>query len=236
MQLSKKKRGRPRQNRPGIDHGTQELQHKRAMLFKEVLGTNPALAESLLGIFYGKQLISTPLYKAGVCFGELAYRYEPCMGHKFRPYSSPLLYKTMEGRGDSPDQWLDDAHEKRTMAWRKALLALKTAGREPYTTVMKVVFYDQDLYHTPFPKKMINYVPSLRIGLKSLDAYFKGELPSRRGKPHDLDESPGQSTIFQPASKESPPDLLALRHGRVHPLPSRGKWEWTIDQRIHGDR
>lgn len=209
MHMSKKKRGRPPHNRPVIDQGTKELQQKRALLLERSEEAPPALVESLLGIFYGRRLISKPLYEAGVCFGELGYRYEPCLGQNFRQYSSTLIYRGIEGYGDSPSLWSDECHEKRTMAWRKALLALKKSGREPYKMVMHVVFYDQDLYLTPLSNRMINSVQSLRMGLKFLDAYFKGEFLSRRDKPRALALNSGRATIFQPALKESPPDFLA---------------------------
>ena len=204
MNMRQKKRGRPRQNRPTIDLGTRELQDKRASLLGD---KSPALSESLLGILYGRQLISPSLYKAGVCFGELAYRYEPCAGHKFRQYSSSLLYGRNEGYGDSPDRWSDREHEKRTMAWRKAVQALKQAGNEPYKTVMTVVFYDQDLYLNP--RRMIPCVQPLQRGLKFLDAYFKGELQDRLDKLHDLERNPRKSTTFPLASKEFPPGFRA---------------------------
>lgn len=222
MQLRQKKRGRPRQNRPVIDHGTQELQDKRSKLLSDASITNPALAESLLGIFYGKQLISSSLYKAGVCFGELAYRYEPCAGYKSRQYSSTLLAKLgNEGYGNAPGVWSDECHVRRTVAWRKAVLALQQAGNEPYRTVMSVVFYDQDLYLTPFSKRMINLVQPLRTGLKFLEAYFIGELPIGRDTPRGRVQNLERSTIFQVVSKELPPDYRALYHGKAHHLPLR---------------
>lgn len=68
MQISKKRRGRPRQHRPKIDRGTRELQQKRELLLGGAQGQDPAMAESLLGVLYGRQLISRPLYEAGRFF------------------------------------------------------------------------------------------------------------------------------------------------------------------------
>lgn len=208
MHMSKKKRGRPKQTRPAIDLGTKEIQLKRVLLGEEGIVKNPALATSLLGIFYGRQFISNAHYEAGVCFGELGYRYEFCLGQKFRQYSSTLIYTKIDGYGHSPDLWSDSQHEKRTMAWQKALLALKKAGREPYKTVMNVVFYDPDLYLIPFSKRMIGLAQPLRTGLDSLEAYFKGELQDRRDNRCDLDLNPGRSTISRPASEECRSDSL----------------------------
>lgn len=208
MHICKKKRGRPRQNRPEIDLGTKEIQLKRALLVEEGIVKNPALAASLLGIFYGRQFISNAHYEAGICFGELRYRYEFCLGQKFRQYSSTLIYTKIDGYGHFPDLWSDPQHEKRTIAWQKALLALKQAGSEPYRTVINVVFYDPDLYLIPFSKRMMAMAQPLRTGLDSLEAYFKGELQDRRDNRCDLDLSPGKSTTSQPASGECRSDVL----------------------------
>lgn len=198
MSINKKRRGRPCLK---IDKGTKELQQKRGIL----LGTNPGvdhgLAESLLGLFYGRQLISRPLYEAGVFFGELGYRYEPCLGHKFRRNSSSLSPKQIENQGTSPFQWSDEHHEKLTIAWRKALKALKKSGDGPFKIVLEVVFHDQDLYTTPFTRSMNACAPPLRKGLKSLEDYFKGGSQDRRGKRCDRG-IPGRSTRFLPPLNE----------------------------------
>lgn len=196
-------RGRPRQDRPTIDRGTQELQKKRWALLGRNCGDNGALAESLLGIFYGRHLITKPLYEAGCFFGELGYRYEPCLGHKLRQNASSLSVRGLEPLGSSPLLWPEEYVEKRTQAWKMALRALKQAGAEPYKIVLDVVFYDGDLYTMPIPSAIFRAMPSLQKGLESLESYFKGELRGGRGKRSGLGLSLEKSTIFQLPSKES---------------------------------
>ncbi|MBA3813266.1 MAG: hypothetical protein H0X26_02045 [Alphaproteobacteria bacterium] len=205
MFIPKKRRGRPRQNRPTIDSGTNELQQKR----RRAVHGDPVLAESLLGILYGRQLISKPLYEAGRFFGELGYRYEPCLGHQFRQNSSVLTYSIKNGKGANPLYWSDMQDEKRTTAWRKALIALKKAGVGPYKTVLDVVFYDQDLYEVPWSKSIIPFVKPLRTGLASLDSYFTAGFQGGQGKRRDRGRNSVRATSFQPPLKEprfsSPP-------------------------------
>jgi hypothetical protein len=198
MYMTKKRRGRPRQNRPIIDQGTKELQQKR----NAVVHGDPALAESLLGILYGCQLISQPLYEAGRFFGELGYRYESCLGHQFRQNSSILTRKIENSKGLNPLYWSDLQDEKRTLAWRQALMVLKKAGEESYKIVLNVVFYDQDLYTTPFLKSVIPFVRPLRKGLEFLENYFKEGVQGRQGKQLDRERNPARSTRFQLSLKE----------------------------------
>lgn len=162
MHKNNKRRGRPRKIHPTIDLGTQELQTKR----KAVAHENSALAESLLGILYARQLISQPLYEAGRFFGELGYRFEPCLGHKFRPTSSLRMPVS------SPSAWSDRQIEKRTRAWFSSLMVLKQAGDGPYRTVLSVVFYDQDLYTAPVLKGGMPFLNPLRKGLEVLNCWF----------------------------------------------------------------
>ncbi|MBY0293306.1 MAG: hypothetical protein K2W92_08485 [Alphaproteobacteria bacterium] len=164
-----KKRGRPRQDYPRLDKGTKELQQKRQKLLEKSKGKDHALAESLLGIFYAHKLISKPLYEAGRFFGEIGYRYEPCLGHRFRSRAS-ILVQNQGGYagGDFFDFW----DEKKTKSWVKALNALKCAGPRSYKVVMKVVFYDQDLYTNVLPQTLLKEMRSLCQGLDCLDSYF----------------------------------------------------------------
>ena len=164
-----KKRGRPRQNYQCLDKGTKELQQKRQQLLEKSEGKDQVLAESLLGIFYAHNLISKPLYDAGCFFGEIGYRYEPCLSHRFRSRTS-VLVQSQGGYvgGDFFDFW----DEKKTKAWDKALNALKRTGPCSYKVVMKVVFYDQDLYTNALPQTLLKEVRSLCQGLECLDSYF----------------------------------------------------------------
>lgn len=202
MYMTKKRRGRPHQNRPTIDLGTKELQHKR----RTVVHGDPALAESLLGVLYGRQLISQPLYEAGRFFGELGYRYEPCLGHQFRQNSSVFTHKIIESKGINPLQWSETQDEKRTRAWYNALVALKQAGEGPYRVVLNVVFYDPvydyDLYETSFPKSILPFVPPLQKGLTSLETYFKVGLKGGRGRRLGRGQNLVRSTRFQQPLKE----------------------------------
>ena len=205
MHLPQKKRGRPRRNRQTIDKGTEELQQKRQKLLKKSILQDTSFAESLLGIFYVRQLISHPLYEAGCFFGELGYLYKPCLGYAFRQHTHGLTLKFEKCRQDRDSFLSEHQEEKRTKAWRGALQTLKQEGSAPYQVVLKVVFYDHDLYTDPFPHSLVREIKSLRKGLERLDVYFKGALRDRRGKPFDSAQSPLRSTTFPPFSKELPP-------------------------------
>lgn len=202
MQINKRRRGRPRQNRPSIDKDTEELQKKRRIFLEEGQRQDLTLAESLLGILYGRQLISKSLYEAGCFFGELGYRYEPCIGHKFRQNTSMLSYKRGGSQGHSSLQWSEEQETKRAQAWQQALTALKQSGSKPYQIVLDVVFFDQDLYTIPFSKQIITFLPPLRKGLKSLEVYFTGGSQGVRDKRFDRGLNLGQATTFQPFLKE----------------------------------
>lgn len=208
MQIRKKRQGRPYKNHPKIDQGTHELQHKKAMLLSGGNPQNPATAESLLGILYGHHLISQPLYEAGCFFGELGYRFEPCLGHKFRQNASILTHQKIDKVGSAPFYLSDTQDEKRTQSWNNALTALKQAGPEPYQVVLHVVFYDQDLYSLPMSPFVRKSIPALRKGLRCLETYFKEGLRVGRGTPHGKG-NPGRSTTFQPPLREPPPSYLA---------------------------
>ncbi len=177
MGFMTKKRGRPRRDYPCLDKGTKELQQKRQKLLEKSEGKDYALTESLLGIFYAHKLIAKPLYEAGLFFGEIGYRYEPCLSHKFRSRTSVLM-QSQGGYvgGDFFDSW----DEKKIKAWDKALNALKRAGPRSYKVVMQVVFYDQDLYTNVLPQTLLKEVKSLCQGLEYLDSYFNHHCRSLR--------------------------------------------------------
>lgn len=119
-------------------------------------------------------MISKPLYEAGRCFGELGYRYEACLGYSFRQRTSPVLHVGGGSLGKIDAAHLDTQEEKHILAWRKALKTLKEGGTAPYQTVLKVVFYDQDLYSNPFPSAILKELAPLRKGLARLDNHFNG--------------------------------------------------------------
>lgn len=167
---SYQKRGRPKLNREAIDKGTEALQQKRHALFKNGRPKEMPLTASLLGIFYGKALISEPLYEAGRTFEKIGYCYKFCLGHSFRARRSSLI---LERRGYS-GFFSDDKDRKRIKAWRHALEVLKQAGPRPYRTVMDVVFYDADLYTSGLPLYLMERAGDLRLGLECLDAHFSG--------------------------------------------------------------
>lgn len=194
------KKGRPRKNRAPIDKGTVELQEKRKALLQRENGQNLRLAESLLGVLYAHQLLSKPLYEAGCFFGELGYRYEACLGE-----ASPKRYNILMRKGGR--SFLSDEKDaQHTKAWRRALGALKEAGPRPFRTVLKVVFYDQELYTKAPPRIPVKI---LRQGLASLEIYFKGEaLKNELHTHHDRVENHGQSTRLPRPLKEGPPQAL----------------------------
>jgi hypothetical protein len=198
MYTHKNQRGRPWKHHSEIDHGTEELQQKK----QAAAQGNPTLAESLLGILYDRQFISQPLYEAGRFFGELGYRYEPCLGHKFRQNASILTHTLIHEKGSNPLYWSEEQDERRTMAWRQALAALKHAGETPYQVVLYVVFCDQDLYTFPL-SKTIPYVRPLQRGLARLEMYFKGEFQGKQDKHCDRASNLDQATRFQRPLAES---------------------------------
>lgn len=198
MYTHKNQRGRPWKHHPEIDRGTEELQQKK----QAAAQGNPTLAESLLGILYDRQFISQPLYEAGRFFGELGYRYEPCLGHRFRQNASILTHTLIHEKGSNPLYWSEEQGERRTLAWRNALAALKQAGDTPYKVVLHVVFCDRDLYTFPL-SKTIPYVRPLQRGLACLEMYFKGEFQGRQGKNYDQGPNLGQATTFRRPLAES---------------------------------
>lgn len=194
--------GRPRLHRQDIDQGTPELQHKRHRLG----GTDPALAGSLLGVLYARQLISQSLYEAGCFFGELGYRYKPCLGYAFHNRSHVLSIKFGRSTEECNSFLTEREEEKRTKAWRKALCVLQETGPTSQRAVLNVVFYDQDLYQEesilPFNEDLKN----LQKGLAQLDRYFKGELKGIvNRRPHPALTLSQSTTLQQPLTAPLPP-------------------------------
>jgi len=217
--MQHKGRGRPRSHREKIDKGTSELQHKRQELLDKKAAQNPALAESLLGVLYARDLISKPLYEAGCCFEEVGYKYTFCLEYALRNRINALSFKWGGSREERDSPLSDREAEKRTKAWRSALRALQNAGSPAYQIVLKVVFYDQDLYAHSFSSLPMNEIEALRKGLDLLDKYFKGELRDGRDKPRDSAPSPVRSTKSPQLLKE-PPHLSLPQHlVQVHHAP-----------------
>lgn len=206
MHLTQRRRGRPRHDHPEVDKGTKELQQKRKMLLEKSQMQDPFLAGSLLGVLYAHEVISKPLYEAGRFFGELGYRYAPCLGYTFRRHASvSKLIGPSLGSETSLSEMQD---EKLTQAWRKALRALQQVGYRPYKIVLRVVFYDQDLYTSGLPRYFLKEVEPLRQGLECLEFYFRGALKDRRDKLCDQVLNPRRSTMSQQPLRELlPPDL-----------------------------
>lgn len=214
--MPQRRRGRPRSHREKIDKGTRELQQKRQTLLGKGLAHNASLVESLLGVLCARHLISRPLYEVGCFFGELGYRYIPCLGYAFRKRAHVLSLKFGPCGEDQESPLSDFQEEKRTKAWRNALAALQQAGPAPYQMVLKVVFYDHDLYAHSLPASLMGELTALRKGLEHLDKYFKGELRDRRDKTHDPAPNPLRSTRSPQLLKEHPllplPSHLAQAH------------------------
>jgi hypothetical protein len=208
MRSMHKRRGRPCQHRPKIDHGTVELQQKRVKLLENKLNQDRTLAESFLGVLYAHQMISQPLYEAGCFFGELGYRYRPCLGYAFRHQSHAWVprFERIPYR-EKESIFSETQEEKRTKAWRNALEALRQAGSNPYQVVLSVVFYSRDLYsEIPTLPPPIE-VKALRLGLEQLEAYFKGELKGKTSKLSDSAPSSPPATRIPPFLRE--PQLAA---------------------------
>ncbi len=212
-------RGRPRHNRVRMDKGTEELQQKRKRLLKGGQLEDPSFAESLLGVLYAHKVISKPLYEVGRFFGELGYGYEPCLGHTFRARASVLTLNRGGPLGGAQSTLSDWQDEKRTRAWRRALKVLKQAGRRPYKVVLKVVFYDQDLYTNAFPYSLLREVGPLRQGLERLETYFKEGLKGKRDTLCDPVLNLVRSTTSQQLLKECQYLAPPLRHGKANLFP-----------------
>lgn len=202
MYQRKIQRGRPRQNKPRFDRGTPELLKKRNHLLEAHNSKNLELAESLLGLFYARGMISKPLYETGCHFGELGYKYVSCLECSFRARSSVLVLNR-RGLTHLPDAYV----EKHTKAWTRSLSALKQAGDLAYRTVMKVVFHDDDLHLYGIPPTLLRGGPALQLGLESLDSYFKGGLKGKSNSPHDQASNHWKATRSQQLLKEFPPAL-----------------------------
>jgi hypothetical protein len=204
MHYMRKKRGRPCQHRPKIDQGTIELQQKRTKLLENKLNQDRSLAESLLGVLFAHQVISQPLYEAGCFFGELGYRYRPCLGYTFRhqshvwvPHLERVAYQEKESI------FTESQEEKRTKAWRQALETLKQTGSRPYQVVLNVVFYSRDLYTEALPLPPPLEIKALQKGLEQLEAYFKGELKGKTSKLSDSAPNSPLATRIQSFLRES---------------------------------
>ncbi|MBY0501387.1 MAG: hypothetical protein K2P93_05240 [Alphaproteobacteria bacterium] len=185
MSFTHKRRGRPPHTRLEVDIGTDEIQKKRTLLLKEGANQDVRFAESLLGVLYAYQVISRPLYDAGCFFGELGYRYEACLGYTFRKRVSHLTQVGGGSLGGGGSSLAETYEEKQIRAWRSALGALKGAGVRPYHAVLKIVFYDQDLYMGISLRSLLKERESLQKGLARLDLHFKGELRGGRDTPYD---------------------------------------------------
>jgi hypothetical protein len=219
MSLTHKRRGRPRHTRPKVDSGTDEMRQKRMLLLKEGVNHDVKLAESLLGILYAYQVISRPLYDVGCFFGELGYRYEACLGYTFRKRASHLTQVgggSLGGVDFSPTEIYEEKHIR---AWRAALVALKGAGALSYDAVLKVVFYDQDLYMGIALRSFLKEREPLQKGLARLDLHFKGGLRDNQGTPSDRVLSPGRSTRSQQILKscQCHDPLLGLEKAGLRP-------------------
>lgn len=205
MQRIQKRRGRPRLDVPEIDKGTVELQQKRRNLLGKGQLQETFLAESLLGVLYAHGVISRPLYETGCFFGDLGYRYEPCLGHSFRSRASVLTPLRVDTCWKGDRLRSDRSDERITQAWRTALNVLKGAGPGPTKTVLKVVFYDQDLYAAEFSPSSFRERESLQCGLVRLNLYFKGELKGNPNKLCHSVQSSGKSTTLPRSLKGSQP-------------------------------
>ncbi len=205
MVFIKHSRGRPRLNRQESDKGTPELQQKR----EHLSGADPALAESLLGVLYARQLISRPLYEAGCFFGELGYRFKPCLGYAFRNRSHVLSVQFGRCTQERDSFLTEREEEKRTKAWRKALAVLQETGPASQKAVLNVIFCDQDLYKEAVCFPQTRDIKNLQKGLERLDLYFKGELRGTVNRQPDRGLILSQSTnLPQPLAMPPPPALL----------------------------
>ncbi len=202
------KRGRPRLNRPKIDKGTVELQQKKLKLVTKAQDLN--FSESLLGLLHSREVITRDQYDAGQTLNEIGYRYEPCLGYVLRQHASVLAPKSQGELSEHQD-------EKRTKAWRDVLQALKDCGSRAYTTVLQVVFYDQDIL-TCKAMQPIENIEELRHGLNGLHHYFKGASKGVRDRRLYQAPNPLITTTFPQPLKDDPRhDLPSHRGQGDHP-------------------
>lgn len=194
--MIKRKRGRPKLFRVKIDKGTPELQKKKLELLKP--GQEQTLTESLLGILYGRDIISTSQYDAGLTLREIGYKYEACLNYTLKMTKSMLAHKT-------GTQLTESQVVARTKSWRRALLALKGSGHRSYIIVLKVVFYDGEVRTVP---RDAHYIEELRFGLNGLSRYFTGDGKVQRDKFCDQDSILEKATTVPMFSK-----------GAQHPFP-----------------
>lgn len=215
MHFSKtKRRGRPHLNHPMVDKGTTELCQKKKDLINK--GNDLTLAESLLGILYAHHLIARPLFEAGQFFGELGWRYQPCLGYNFRSRSfSPTFTQSKK----THDSFFTEKEEMaRTRAWRGALSVLRTTGLSSYHAVLRVVFYEYDLYEDSFLRALKSHINPLHKGLTALDLYFRGELKGTVNKRSYQAQGPEKATKPLPVLKESPPAFLPEYSSQGYPV------------------
>lgn len=208
MKCSKRRRGRPRLDRQKIDKGTEQLQQKKLRVVEK--GQDIRFSESLLGLLYSQEVITRDQYDAGQTLNEIGYRYEPCLGYVLRQHASLLAPKSQGGLSDQQD-------EKRTKEWRDVLQVLKNSGSKAYTTVLHVVFNDQDIVSHKSLQPIEN-IQELRHGLNGLHYYFKGESKAEQGKRLYQAPNPVIATTFpQPLIGDQRFDLLSRRGQEDHP-------------------
>jgi len=176
MNLSQRRRGRPKHKEIRLDKGTPELQEK----WKALLSPNQDsyLSESLIGLLFAKGLISKKCYEAGLRYYELGYTHEPQLrlglGHR------QSLLKTL-GQPRPQNSYLpeDEVDLKKDVLvahkWRNATLALKSSGLKPMTLVTHILFSgcDPKQYGAQFLKQLTpNTLLSIRDGLLTLCTFF----------------------------------------------------------------
>ncbi len=181
-------------------------------------GNDLALAESLLGILYARHLISRPLFEAGQFLGELGWRYQPCLGYRSRSRSCSFLPRVTPSKKEPDSVFTEKEERARTQAWRRALSVLRTTGLPSYHAVLRVVFYEQDLYEDSFVKAIKSHINPLHKGLTALDLYFRGESKGTLNKRSYQAQGPEKATRPLPVLKESPPAFLPECSSQGYPV------------------
>lgn len=145
-------RGRPRKGEVGIDLGTLELQARRRVLSEFILSNskryisldrklmNRALCGSWLHLFYAREDITLPQFKAGLDYLHLSYHVHRLKGIPLHLRSS-LRFSLSQKFWDNGDE----GNPKLEAAWRDLACHLKHPTKEggTYHSLLSELIYSQ---------------------------------------------------------------------------------------------
>jgi hypothetical protein len=130
----RRRRGRPRQDRPSVDLGTPEQQARRAALAN---GADPAMSEYPLGLMLARRLISPEQHEAGCRYGHL---YGRVIGKG--DLSCAAIYARLAAEVSTGALDIDEAREAREQAmFRLGKNRLLAAGRRVCDATENIVVF-----------------------------------------------------------------------------------------------